>query len=102
MDATPTQTTSVVGALGKYWRQPMTDSVKNPSHYTQWPIQPVRYIMRNGMEFWRGNVIKYASRAGSKTYDGLTKNESEITDLEKCIRYCEMRINMLEGNNPNE
>ena len=80
----------------------MADPVKNPSHYTQWSIQPVKYIMRNGMEFWRGNVIKYASSAGSKTYDGLTKNESEITDLEKCIRYCEMRINMLEGNNPNE
>jgi hypothetical protein len=47
------------------------------------------------MDFWRGNVIKYVSRAGSKLYDGQDETQSEITDLCKAIRYCEMRINML-------
>jgi hypothetical protein len=54
------------------------------------------------MEFWRGNVIKYVSRAGSKLYDGQDKVQSEITDLKKAMRYCEMRINLLEGKQPND
>ena len=49
------------------------------------------------MEFWRGNIIKYASRAGAKVYDGKDAVTSEITDLRKVMRYAEMRINMLEG-----
>lgn len=71
--------------------------VVRPYHYSKWAIEPITYIMRNGMEFWRGNIIKYASRAGSKTYDGMDQVNSEITDLKKVIRYCEMRINQLEG-----
>jgi len=58
--------------------------------------------MNNGFEFWRGNIIKYVSRAGSKLYDGQDKVQSEITDLKKAIRYCEMRINLLEGKQPND
>lgn len=73
------------------------DLVKAPSHYAKWPIEPMTYIMRNGMEFWRGNLVKYASRAGHKQYDGLSKAESEITDLKKVIRYAEARINQLNG-----
>ena len=73
------------------------DVVEKPSHYTRWPIEPITYIMRNGMEFWRGNIIKYASRAGFKTYDGKTQEESEVLDLEKVKRYCDMRINQING-----
>lgn len=73
------------------------DIVERPSHYTRYPIQPINFIMRNGMEFWRGNIIKYATRAGYKTYDDHTESESEITDLKKVIRYAEMRINQLNG-----
>ena len=73
------------------------DIVNEPSHYSRWAIEPVTYIMRNGMEFWRGNIIKYASRAGFKGYEGMDTIESEITDLKKVIRYAEMRINLLNG-----
>lgn len=73
------------------------DRVNRPSHYAKWKIEPITFIMRNGMEFWRGNIIKYATRAGSKEYDGLDLIESEITDLEKVRRYAEMRINQLKG-----
>lgn len=76
---------------------PKDDKIFKPSHYTKWKIEPITFIMRNGMEFWRGNIIKYATRAGSKTYDGLDVIESEITDLEKVRRYAEMRINQLRG-----
>lgn len=73
------------------------DIVVKPSHYTRWQIEPITYIMRNGMEFWRGNIIKYVSRAGAKLYDGMDGTQSEIADLKKVIRYAEMRINQLQG-----
>lgn len=74
----------------------MSDQVIRPSHYTKYEIEPVTFIMINGMEFWRGNIIKYAARAGGKKYDGLDEIQSEITDLEKVRRYAEMRINQLK------
>ena len=73
------------------------DIVKQPSHYSVHVLEPIEYIMENEFEFWRGNLIKYASRAGYKTYDGMTDTDSEICDLEKVIRYAEMRINQLQG-----
>lgn len=73
------------------------DVVNEPEHYARWEIEPITYIMRNSFDFWRGNIIKYASRAGFKLYGGKTQVESEITDLQKVIRYAEMRINQLEG-----
>lgn len=73
------------------------DVVNQPSHYARWVIEPITYIMRNGFEFWRGNIVKYASRAGHKLYPGKDAVESEIIDLEKVKRYCDMRINLLQG-----
>lgn len=73
------------------------DIVQEPSHYARWVIEPITFIMKNGFDFWRGNIIKYASRAGYKMYEGKTQVESEIIDLEKVIRYSEMRINQLKG-----
>ena len=73
------------------------DLIHQPDHYARWAIEPITYIMRNGFEFWRGNIVKYASRAGFKQYDGQTAVESEITDLKKVIRYAQERIAQLEG-----
>ncbi len=73
------------------------DLVKTPSHYTRWVIEPIDYIVKNSFEFWRGNIIKYSSRAGFKIYAGKDETESEIIDLEKVIRYAEIRINCLKG-----
>jgi len=72
------------------------DIIVKPSHYERWSIEPVTFIMLNGMEFWRGNIIKYASRAGFKQYGELSSEDSEIIDLQKVIRYAEMRINQLQ------
>jgi hypothetical protein len=71
--------------------------VVRPSHYARYLIEPITFIMRNGFEFWRGNIVKYASRAGHKLYPGKDEVESEIIDLQKVIRYAEMRINQLQG-----
>ena len=73
-----------------------TDIIKAPSHYARWVIQPLTYIMANGMEFWRGNIVKYATRAGFKQYDGMDMLESEITDLQKAIRNAEARIEQIK------
>ena len=74
------------------------DIVVTPSHYTQYVIEPSTFIMTNKLPFHRGNIVKYAVRAGSKAYPNQTEEQSEITDLKKAIRYCEMRINQIEGN----
>lgn len=71
--------------------------VVRPAHYARYLIEPITFIMRNGFEFWRGNIVKYASRAGHKLYPGKDEVESEIIDLQKVIRYAEMRINQLQG-----
>lgn len=77
--------------LDDYFEDPteVEDAINEPNHYARWPIEPITYIMRNGFEFWRGNIIKYASRAG---YKG-----DEVEDLKKVIRYAEMRINQING-----
>jgi len=74
-----------------------SDIVNKPKHYTKFEIEPIEFIMKNKIEFWRGNIIKYAARAGAKKYDQMTEKQSEITDLHKVIRYAEMRINQLSN-----
>lgn len=75
--------------------------VVKPRHYERYEIEPINFIMLNDLEFWRGNIVKYCLRAGFKFYPNMTEQESEITDLRKIIRYAEMRINQLEGKDPN-
>lgn len=75
----------------------MSDIINKPSHYARFSIEPVTFNMVNDMEFWRGNIVKYACRAGYKLYDGMDANKSEITDLRKVMRYAKMRINQLKG-----
>ena len=77
-----------------------SDVINQPEHYAQHPIQPVDFIMSNGLCFWAGNVVKYICRAGNKLYDKQDSVQSEITDIKKAIRYCEMRLNQLEGRTP--
>lgn len=49
------------------------------THYKQ-KIEPLEYIIANNFDFVRGNIIKYASRAGRK------KGE-EMNDIKKIIDY---------------
>lgn len=75
----------------------MSDPVVRPEHYAQYPIEPIEFIMKNDLPFWLGNVIKYGCRAGSKKYDDLSLEDSEVRDIEKLMRYAEMRLNQLKG-----
>ena len=36
------------------------------SHYRQFPIQPIEFIVKNNLPFIEGNIIKYSMRAGRK------------------------------------
>ena len=69
----------------------------DPEHYTRYDIEPATFIMRNGLDFWRGAIIKYVMRAGYKDVVGLTKAQAEIADLQKATRFAQMRINQLNG-----
>jgi len=51
--------------------------------------------MTNDLPFHVGSIIKYACRAGYKIYGEMNTAESEIADLRKVIRFCEMRINQV-------
>ena len=73
--------------------------VKKPSHYVRYKIEPVTFTMVNNLDFASGNIVKYCLRAGHKTYEGKTSEESAIIDLQKVIRYAEMRINLIKGEN---
>jgi hypothetical protein len=50
-------------------------------HYDKMKIEPVDYIVSNGIDFCEGNVIKYVSRHKSK-------NGSE--DIKKAIHYLQI------------
>ena len=75
----------------------MGDMIVKPTHYTRNKIEPITFVMENNLPFHVGNIVKYAVRAGHKTYEGMDAIQSEITDLEKVRRYAEMRINQLNG-----
>lgn len=99
------QTQDVVAAIDKMKAENQAqvnkpDMVNQPPHYAKWKIEPITFIMENNLPFHTGNLIKYSVRAGSKQYDGMSLEESEIVDLQKVIRYAEMRINQIRGTSP--
>ncbi|MGL5963973.1 MAG: DUF3310 domain-containing protein, partial [Fusobacteriaceae bacterium] len=57
------------------------EQVKNGgTHYQSSGIEPINFIMSNKLDFCRGNIIKYAFRAGKK--------QGEATaDITKIIHY---------------
>ena len=73
------------------------EMVVKPSHYCKFVIEPVTFVMKNKIDFALGNAVKYITRAGSKKYDDLSLKNSEIRDLKKAIRYLEMKINLING-----
>ena len=58
-------------------------------HYRGYPIQPVEYIVANGIGFLAGNVIKYVTRY---------KDKGGAADIRKAIHYLEL---ILEFEYPN-
>lgn len=71
-------------------KQPSNEAATNKqvggSHY-QLPIQPIEYILANGLGYCEANVVKYVSR---------WRNKGGIQDLKKAIHYLEMLIEQEE------
>ena len=57
-------------------------------HYRQMAIQPTEYIIKNGLGFAEGNVIKYVSRWRSK---------GGRQDLEKAKHYIDLLLESADG-----
>ena len=53
------------------------------NHYKDMPIQPIEYIIKNGLGFCEGNVVKYITRYN---------NKGGIEDIEKALHYCELLL----------
>ena len=68
----------------------MNDVVNHPSHYTDGKIEVIDFIEDKGLNFHRGNAVKYIARAGKKD---PTK---EIEDLKKARWYLDREIDRLE------
>ena len=57
------------------------------NHYAKYAIQPTEYIIKNGIGFCEGNVIKYVTR---------WKDKGGVDDLKKARHYIEMLIKEAE------
>ena len=62
------------------------DPVNHPAHYTTGKIECIDFIQDKGLNFCRGNAVKYIVRAG------LKDPNKEIEDLEKAIFYLNAEI----------
>ena len=69
------------------------DTQTGGSHYKGCKIQPIEYIHANGLDFFQGNIIKYATRHWAK-------NGAE--DLRKVIHYAQLALELQYGEKPQE
>ena len=53
------------------------------NHYSRYSIQPIDFIIANGLDWCEGNAIKYITR---------WKNKNGIEDIKKAIHYLEMLL----------
>ena len=63
----------------------------DPAHYNTHEIEPIEYIMANGLDFCEGNVVKYTSR---------WRLMNGVSDLRKARRYLNFLINYEETGSP--
>ena len=59
---------------------------KSPTHYTRGNIEVWTFVRDQGLNYFRGNAIKYICRAGFKS------PHTEIEDLKKAIHYLENEL----------
>ena len=70
---------------------PKDNPVSHPSHYADGKIEVIDFIEDKGLNFNRGNAVKYLCRAGKKD------PAKEIEDLEKAMWYINHEIERLKG-----
>ena len=77
-------------AEGEREHRGASDPVSHPADYTDGKIEVIDFIEDKGLNFHRGNAVKYIARAGKKD---PTK---EIEDLKKARWYLDREIGRLE------
>ena len=65
------------------------NSVLSPSYYNKENMSVSYIVDEYELNFNKGNIIKYVLRSGKKQAD------TEIQDLQKAMRYCQMEIERL-------
>lgn len=63
------------------------DTQVGGSHYKDLPVQPTEYIIKNGLPFCEGNVVKYVTRWTLK---------GGLEDLKKARHYLDLLIEVEE------
>jgi hypothetical protein len=63
----------------------------NPAHYNEHAIQPIEFIMANGLDFAEGCVVKYVSR---------WRKKNGVEDLKKARVYLDFLIKNAEEGKP--
>lgn len=58
------------------------------NHYKKFKIQPIEFIHANDLNFFQGNIIKYATRY---------KDKNGIEDLKKVKHYVDLLIQLEFG-----
>ena len=59
------------------------DNIKNPPLYANHKIEPIDYIIANGLTYCEGNVVKYISR---------WRRKGGMEDLKKAKQYIDFII----------
>ena len=63
------------------------------SHYKDFPIQPIEFIVKNKLDWFQGNIVKYTCRHAMK---------NGKQDLEKVIHYAQLAIEHYYGLGDND
>ena len=82
--------------VNNYWKEEAIRNQKlppedkyDPQHYQRGKIQVWDFVADQKLDFFKGNVVKYVCRAGTKS------GESELDDLMKAKVYVEKAIELL-------
>ena len=70
--------------------EPKLPNINHPEYYTKGRIETWDFIKDKGLNFDRGNAVKYIVRAGDKD------PKKEIEDLKKTINYINHEIKHIE------
>ena len=65
--------------------------MESPTHYTRGSIEVWDFIRDQGLNYHRGNAIKYICRAGYKSV------ATETQDIKKAIHYLENELKYLDS-----
>jgi len=77
-------------AIDSYFSHDLVEGPKyDPPHYQKGKIQVWDFIADQKLDFFKGNVVKYVCRAGTKS------GETELDDLMKAKVYVEKAIELL-------